>query len=288
MSRVYDEIMELIGADAFKNLIKKWDTLSSNMQKNQQKLPILLPDLLWVGNSGIGRTKLVTLMSEYLYSKGNLMDFYGDVKYLEFLLSYVPPSRPFDELQRLEEEIAAARGFRSDFRGVLLFDIDPWVDHYEELYFVSFMEYLAAHSDEWLVVLSVSQHSEEKLHKLEAFLSMYLRMDRLTLTLPKTQEFLRFIQNNLQVYGLSLDDSAQELLTQTLNDLRKNPYFDGFKTIKMLYQDIIYEHFSKPDAVPRMLTASDLGDFAPGSNYVKTIIQNAEKKRHIGYARWED
>ena len=87
MSKYYDEIMSLIGADEFKALIKKWDILSSNITRFPREQPILLPDLLCVGGSGVGKTKLIKLMSEYLYSKGNLVDFSGDGKFFEFLLT---------------------------------------------------------------------------------------------------------------------------------------------------------------------------------------------------------
>lgn len=288
MNRSYDEIMQLIGADEFKELIKKWDALSSNIRNNPHSLPRLLPNLLWVGNSGIGRTKLMSLMSAYLSSKGNLMDFYGDVKFFEFLLSYIPKDMPFTELQRLEDELAVAKGFRNEFRGAILIDIDPWVRHYDELYFVSFMEYLSAHSDKWIIVLSVSELPEEKLHNLEAFLLMYLRLDKVILSLPKTEDLCCFVSSVLDMYGLSLDPSAQELLLKTINELRENPYFDGFKTIEMLCQDIVYEHFSSSNATGTVLSSKDLTAFAPGSQYVKKAIKNSETMRRIGFNRGEE
>lgn len=288
MNRNYDEIMELIGADEFKDLIKKWDVLSSNIQNNARKMPRLLPNLLWVGNSGIGRTKLLTLMSAYLASKGNLLDFYGDVKSFEFLLSYIPKEQPFTELQRLEDELAMARGFRNEFRGVILFDITPWLKHYEELYFVSFMEYLSAHSNKWMIVLSVSELPEDKLQNLEAFLSMYLRLDRVTLSMPKTEDLYRFVTDALGEQGLELDESARRLLSGTIDQLRESPYFDGFKTIEMLCQDIVYEYFSSPNAADKTLTEQALAAFGPESNYVKKAIKNSEKTRRIGFGREEE
>lgn len=80
MNRNYDEIMELIGADELKELIGKWDVLSANIKNNACKMPRLLPNLLWVGNSGIGRTKLMSLMSADLASKGNLLGEVLDAK----------------------------------------------------------------------------------------------------------------------------------------------------------------------------------------------------------------
>lgn len=285
MNRYYDAIMDLAGMEEFKALIQKWDTLSGNIQKNPPSVPILLPDLLWVANSGVGKTKLIRLMSEYLHAKDNLVDFYGDVKFFEFLLNYVPKEAPFTELQRLMEEVSEAAGFRNEYRGAILIDIDGWVKHYEEPHFVSFMEYLSAHSDRWMIVLSVSE--QEGLHNLQAFLSMYLRLEKITLTLPKTGELFGFISENLQKYGLSLCADAQQLLHATIEALRENKYFDGFKTIKMLCQDIVYEHFSRDGATGGVLTAQNLAKFSADGDYVKTAIENAAKVHKIGFLNKE-
>lgn len=288
MNRYYDQIMQLMGAEAFKKLITKWEHLSFNLKKNPPDRPVLLPSLLWVGNSGIGRTKLMALMSEYLASKENLMDFYGDIKFFEFLLTYIPKNNPFTELQRLEDELDAAAGFRSEFRGAILIDINAWVNHYDEVYFVSFMEYLSAHRDKWMIVLSVSELPKEKLHNLEAFLSMYLRLEKVTLTLPETDELCGYVADKLDDYGLVLDESGQQLLLRTIDEFRQNKYFDGFNSINMLCQEIVYEHFSTDGIVDHVLSAQDLTEFAPESDYVKKVIHNSAKMHKIGFGREEE
>lgn len=288
MNRYYDQIMQLMGVEEFKAQIRKWDQLANNLKKNPPERPVLLPNLLWVGKSGVGRTRLMTLLSQFLASKESLMDFYGDAKFFEFLLGYIPKGNPFTELQRLEEELDAAAGFRSEFRGAILVDINAWVNHYEEQYFVSFMEYLAAHRDKWMIVLSVKELPKEKLHNLQAFLSMYLRLDKIHLTLPETDELCCYVAKKLDEYGLQLDEQAHALLRRTLDEFRNNQYFDGFNSINMLCQEIVYEHFSTPDFTDRVLTADDLKQFAPESDYVKKVIHNSVKMHKIGFGREED
>lgn len=290
MNRKFDEIMELLGAEPFKDLIRKWERLSGNLRQNPPDRPVLLPDLLWVGDSGTGKTKFINMMADYLCAKGNLMRFNGDVKCCEFLLDYVPREKPFLELQRLEDELAAAAGFRCEFRGVILVDIDLWINRFEEQYFANFMEYLAAHSEQWLVVLSVSRHKEEKIKNLEAFLSMYLRLERITLEMPDSQKLCGYVSDRLSGYGLALASGARELLTQTLEEMRSSKYFDGYKSVNMLCQEIVYRHFSAENAAQTTLTEADLQSFAKGSDYVKKAIDNAAavKMRKIGFDREED
>ena len=164
------------------------------MRTKPMNAPIILPDMLWVAQSGVGKTNLLKLMAEYLSSQNNLMEFYGDVKFFEFLLNYCPPNEYFSELQRLIDEIDNAAGFRNEFKGIVHIDINEWLDHFEEKHFVSLMEYLSSNSDKWLIVLSVYSDKKDKIHNLNAFLSMYLRIEKITLSFPKTEDLFEFMQ----------------------------------------------------------------------------------------------
>ena len=110
---------------------------------------------------------------------------------------------------------------------------------------------------------------------------MFLRLDKITLPLPRTEDLFAFVTRKLGEHGLTTDESAKELLLRTINELRANRYFDGYKTISMLCQDIVYEHFSSPTAGKSTLSAEDLDAFAPGSNYVKKAIKNSRNR--IGF-----
>ena len=282
MNRYYTNLMNLQEADELKHLINKWHTLSENLRNVPFTSPILLPDMLLIAKSGTGITSLLNNLAEYLHLQGNLMEFYGDVKFFEFLLSYCAPSQPFTELQRLMMEVDNAAGFRSEFKGIVHIDIDEWLYHYEEKHFVSFMEFLADHSDKWLIVLSVSTENEKEIHNLEAFITMFLRIEKVTLSLPKTESLFDDIQTKLYEYDLHLNEDAKVLLHATIESLRKNKYFDGYKTIRCLCQDIVYTIYSKGKAKSTILTAEMLSDFSVNSDYVKRTIVKMEKVNKIG------
>lgn len=282
MNQYYEEIMALRDADDFKSVVGRWQTLSENMKSLPTNAPVLLPDMLWVARSGVGKTELLRLMSEYLAAQGNLMDFYGDVKFFEFLLSYCSPREPFSELRRLMDEVYNAAGFRSEFRGIIHIDINEWLDHYEEPHFISLMEYLSSNSDNWLIVLTVYTENEEKLHNLISFLSMYLRIETMTLALPKTEDLFYYIENQLSQYGLTLADDAKKLLHDSIETIRKNKYFDGFKSIKMLCQDIVYSVYSEKGSAGACLTAEQISHFAADGEYVRRTVANIEKVSRIG------
>lgn len=282
IEQIFEKIMNLKEAEEFKKVIRKWKLLSENIKDRPMNAPVLLPDMLWVAKSGVGKTNLLKLASEYLYQCGNLMDFYGDVKFFEFLLSYCEPSAPFTELNRLMDEVKNAAGFRSEFRGIVRIDIDEWLDHFEEKHFITFMEYLSANSENWMIILSVAGGETRKLHNLEAFLSMYLRMEKVTLSLPKTNDLFEHIEGKLASYSLSLEEDAKKLLYDTIETMRKNKYFDGFKSINMLCQDIVYKIFSQGKVKKYSLDANALSDFSCDSEYVKRTVANIEKVGKIG------
>jgi len=283
MNQYYDKIMDLKEAEELKKVIAKWQTLSENIKQYPTDAPIILPDMLWVAKSGVGKTHLLRLISEYLDAQGNLMSFYGDVKFFEFILNYCSPDMHFTELERLIEEVKYAAGFRSEFKGIMRIDIDDWLTHFEEKHFISFMEYLSSNSDKWLIILSVSSDEEEKIHNLESFLSMYLRIEKITLSLPKTENLFEYIKRNLGAYGISLAEDAVELLYKTIEELRKNKYFDGFKSIKLMCQDIVYETYSKEYVENKVLCADDLKEFSAGSEYVKKTLKKIQKVNEIGF-----
>lgn len=282
MNQFYKAIMELKEAEEFKKVIMRWHTLSENMRTRPLKAPIILPDMLWVAKSGVGKTNLLNLMAEYLSQQDNLMEFYGDVKYFEFLLGYCNPNERFTELHRLIDEINDAAGFRNEFKGIVHIDIKEWINHFEERHFVSLMEYLSANSDNWLIVLSVDSDNQSKIHNLTAFLSMYLRIERVTLSFPKTKDLFGGIEDMLKQYGLTLQDDAKKLLFGTIEKLRNNKYFDGFRTIIKLCQDIVYDVYSNESVETLALSAQMLEKFSADSAYVKKMIANIERVNRIG------
>ena len=240
MNITYRKIMAQNGLTEFKDLIRKWESLAKNIENRPCGVPIILPDLFLVSRSGTGRTFLLKLLSEYLTEKQTLMDFYGDVSYFEFMLNYCSPEEHFSEIQRLMTEVDNAAGFRSEYRGIIYIDIDEWRDHFEEKHFVSFMEYLSDNSDEWLVVLSVSDDEKEQTDALEAFVSSYIRIERIEIEQPTLWDLTAYAKKMLDAYGIRLKPEAEKVISEAIGVLRGNKYFDGYKTVKMLCEDIAY------------------------------------------------
>lgn len=283
MTMCYKKIMSQNGLTEFKALIEKWETLSENLSDKPSGVPIILPDLFLVSRSGTGRTYFLRLLSEYLADKPNLMDFYGDVKYFEFMLNYCEPNEYFSEIQRFMTEINNAAGFRSEYRGIVYIDVDEWREHFEEKHFVSFMEYLSDNSDDWLVVLSVSDDKPEQVKQMEAFASAYIRIERITIEPPTVQELTQYAQKLLEGYGITLISQTEKVLSGSIGELCNNKYFDGYKTVKMLCEDIAYSLYTDGFRNDKGLIPSDLSKFAKDSEYIQRILVKIEKINRIGF-----
>ena len=270
-SSVIEEIRKQKGLDDFKNLVARWDVLSQNMTAVPGRVPIILPDIFLVSRSGAGRTHFLKLLTSYLEEKGNLIDFYGDVKYFEFMLSYCAPERDFTEIQRLMQEVSNAGGFRSEYRGIIFIDLEEWNGHFEEKHFISFMEYLSANSDDWLIVLSVSGKSLEEVTVAESVISSFLRTERINIEEPTASELIAYVERKIAAYGLTLKLDAKELIFDSFKVLCRNKYFDGYKTAKILAQDIAYYAYSSESCVT-LLSREDVYAFRHDGEYIQKMM----------------
>lgn len=283
MSQAYQKILSQTGFSEFKALIKKWEALSDNISEKPSDVPIILPDLFLVSHSGMGRTYFLKLLAEYLSEKPNLMDFYGDLQFFEFALNYCAPNEYFSEIQRLMNEVSNAAGFRSEYRGIVYIDVDEWRGHYEEKHFLSFMEYLSDNSDAWLVVLSVSDNDPEQIKQMEALISAYVRIEKVTIEAPTVKEFSEYAESLLSAYGIVLMREAEQLLSESIAVLCDNKYFDGYKTVKMLCEDIAYEMYIKGFEKGKDLPREALAEFSHNGDYVQRMIAKIEKTKRIGF-----
>ncbi len=263
-------------------LLKKWDVFSSNIDKKPVDMPIIIPDMLWKTPAGIGKTHLLNLIAEYLHEKNNIMSFYGDVKFFEFYLEYCEPNMPFKEIQRLMNEVQVAAGFRNEYRGMIHIDVSEWVGRAREKHFLTFLEYLSENSDNWLIVLSMPKKENKDSKEMEAIINSYLRVETIVLDMPETEVFVDVCCEYLSRYDIILLGNARELIEKTIDRLKENEYFDGFKTIGRLCQDIVYYVYSREKSVKKLLTAVDLKDFSSDSNYTAYIIENSKGK--IGFS----
>jgi hypothetical protein len=180
-------------------------------------------------------------------------------------------------------EVRIAAGFRNEYRGIAYIEIDEWIEHCQEKHFLDFLEYLSDNSDKWLVVLSISKAKKEKIDELRGVLSAFLRTESITINAPSAAEFARYLYDMISAYGLDVEQEARDILVKTVKVLAKTKYFDGYKTMKMLAQDIVYSVFSNGKNKDTV-TLDDVKEFSEESEYVTRTLKNiAAAKQRIGF-----
>ena len=284
MNTYYEQLLNYNGADELIEVVKKWEIISQNIIQRPINVPIILPDLFLYTQSGYGKTKLLSLLAEYIDSKKNLMTFYGDVKFLEFKLNYCKPDYVFNEIYRFLETIQVAAGFRNEFKGIVRINISEWVGHHKEKYFLDFLQLLKNNTSNWLIILSISNIKEnEKTKEMESVISMFLRIESVTLHMLSDKELAEYASSFLMKYGFELDDGAKSVLENSIEVLRKNEYFNGLSTIEDMCNDIAYLLFSEQTMTDRIITADMLADFSSESEYIKRTIMKIKHTVTLGF-----
>ena len=283
MNKYGEEILKMKGAEELHALIGRWETLAANLKGRTFGAPIVLPDLIMYTGHGFGNSMILSLLAEYLDSKMVLMDFSGDVKLFEFAMNYCPPEQPFRELARLMDSVRSAAGYRNEFKGLVRISLDQWVGHHSEKYFFELMEYLAAHTYNWMIVLTLSKKPDEATKMLEATASMFLRTEVIHMHLPGARSLAEYADEYIRQFGISFDASAIDVLTESIEKLSHIKHYHSYRTVEMLCNDIVYRILSDGALLTTVLSAEDVRYFSADSEYIRKTETEDKKRSALGF-----
>lgn len=270
----YDQIMSLKGLSSFKEVIERWQRFSENITRYQAKQSLVLPDLVWISDNGIDKTGLLSLLTNYLDESENMVEFYGNVKYFEYYLEYVPDKTNFHEIQKLAEKIRDAAGFRSEYKGLLSIELGEWVGHFHEENFINLLKFLATMDNDIMFIFNIHNYDPEAVEQLMKVLVLFFRIEVIEMTLPDSEELGIYIKNDIQEYGLNLDPEAEAMVIATVNKLREDQYFAGYQMLDRLAADIVYSVYTSTPPYDGIVTKGMISAFAPDGMYVSELIQN--------------
>lgn len=270
----YDQIMSLKGLSGLKDVVERWQRFSENIDRFQAKRGLVLPDLVWIADNGIDKTGLLALLTNYLDEADNMIEFYGNVKYFEYYLEYVPEKNNFHEIQKLAEKIRDAAGFRSEYKGLLSIELGEWVGHFHEENFVNLLKFLATMDDDIMFIFNIHNYDPEAVEQLLKTLVLFFRIEVIEMGLPDSDELGSYVKNEIQEYGLNLDNEAEEMVVSTVNKLREDQYFAGYQMLDRLAADIVYSVYTSTPPYDGIVTKGMISAFAPDGMYVSELIQN--------------
>ena len=270
----YDQIMALKGLSGFKDVIERWQRFSENLTRFQAKKGLVLPDLLWVCDNGIDRSNLLKLLTQYLDSSQNLVEFYGNVKYVEYYLEYIPDRTNFHEIEKIAEKIRDAAGFRSEYKGILSIEVGEWVGHFKEENFINIMKYLSSMDDDIMFIFNIHNYDPKAVEQLMQLLVLFFRIEVIEMELPDSEELASYIKGEISGYGLNLDAEAEAMVVSSVNKLREDQYFAGYEMLDRLAEDIVYSVYTSTPPYDGVVTKGMISAFAPDGMYVSELIQN--------------
>jgi len=280
--KCFRDIQSLIGMDELKTKVENLHRFKENKDKHAI-MDVTLPNFLWIAKRGGGVTTCVNVLAEYLYHE-KIIEFTGDVKYLEFKLSYMPNDDMFSELTRLNNTISEIAGHHRYFRGIICLNIDEWVEHTKEPNFYKLLDYISNKNDKILAILYVHNQDKKIIENLESDLSSHIRFEPLWLRFPNTDELLELIDTKyFQRDGFYLSTDAKNILRESIEEIVKGKNFNGFHTVKQLANDIIYNLLTA-DMNDFEISADELAAFKKDSAYVKRIKAFVGNTKVMGFS----
>jgi len=270
----YREIMALHGMDDFKETIDQWNRLSQNVEKFHAKQKLVLPNLLWAADNGLDRENLLMLLTNFMYTSGHLLAFYGNVRCLEYFMDYVPADKECHEIEKMAEKIRDAAGFRSEYHGILSIDVSEWVGHFEDPYFIDVMKFLQTMDDDITYVFQIPNINPQAVEQLTRLLVLFFRIQVIRMKLPDSEELCNYIRKEISEFGLNLDRDSEEMIIATVNRLREDQYFAGYDMLDRLAADIVYSVYTSAPPYDGVVTKDMISAYAPDGIYVSELIQN--------------
>jgi hypothetical protein len=147
--------------------------------------------------------------------------------------------------------------------------------------------YIENKNDRILAIFCAHTDNKRTIENIESSILSYVRLETIPLRFPNTDELIRFIEENyFKKYNFYLTADAKTLLSDSINEIIDGKYFNGFKTIIQLSNDIIYSLLeSKIDNYE--ISAGMLSKFKKDSVYVKRI-KTSIGKTGIGFSSKEE
>ena len=279
--KLYNEIMELHGADEFKEKVRLLRVFQKNRVKYSAEY-VTIPNYLWIARRGGGVSTCIDAFAEYLYAE-NIIEFNGLVKYFEFKLAYIATGEFFSELTRLNNTISEIAGHHRYYRGLACLHIDEWQGHANEEYFYKTLDYLASKNDKIKVVFCINTKDKRLIEGIESVIASRLRLETVLFKFPDVNELVDYIEAKyFEKQGFHLTEGAEKLLRESIRAISKGKHFHGFVTVRQLAKDILY-HLLVSDIRSQKISADMLCDFSEDSAYIKRLKTFVNAKSVIGF-----
>ena len=114
------------------------------------------------------------LADEFRYLSPN--DFAGEKRYVYYKMNYVEPFKEFNELKKLQIAVKTVTGMRANFKGIVAIDVQEWMSHFKEDYFLITLKFLHDQlQNGWRYVFTVGNRDKLECKQLIVILARYFK-----------------------------------------------------------------------------------------------------------------
>ncbi len=143
--------------------------------------------------------------------------FSGDKNIFPFEVRYTPPfDKCFTELKRLQGTAAGNAGYRSEYKGYIMIDMNSFLRHETENYTDITLKFLCDSNDAWSYIFIVDTTRTKAAMELVRKILSLLRCRVIDCTEICGVSENRFIVQMCETYGLECSRSLQSFLAQAI------------------------------------------------------------------------
>ena len=292
-TQVIDGMNMLAGLTEFKAYMNELDAIRPYMSKWGGRADFPVQHLLFAVDPGNGCSTAAKILHEYLRESGlngKSASDYQDYKYKEMEFSKYPDDSNYfvtsEYMKALPDEINEASP------GVLLIDIEQWLNHLESDLFTDLLDLCWDLRSKITFIFKVPYLDEGALARVHSRLDDIINV-RLIHFHPYTDEELsEAVISHLHDFGINWDKSTLSHLRFILTEERNDRRFHGMQTISKLGTEFVIAKARNAslklnNAPPDIFTDEDFdiktleNDERPGFEQLDELIGLTEVKRRI-------
>ncbi|MBR4223878.1 MAG: AAA family ATPase [Oscillospiraceae bacterium] len=260
----YGKIMDLIGADEFKAVVKEIGDSAKGFKDNRLLEVFADRCYLFSVSDGYGMTTYLRLFTEFLEETGLYVSAKAS-KYGNSMSKSTEEHLPSDPK---DEDFKIIVGKITEGQGrVICIDISEWITKLYDAAFTALLKAIVSPENRSIVIFRVPFIAKDVLLRVKAALDRYLPAVT-TISVPPLvpEELDRCAMDILNSMDYTMDDDAWELFDAKIMQVKNDASFYGFNTVKKVVKEIlILKQVSNVNkgTQDKVISASDIRDIVP-------------------------
>ncbi len=231
---------ELIGMQSCKDWLEELELLATK-QGNLVKQSGILNKIAYLFsiNRGNGLSTVIEMAANIL-KKHDMIAFHGACPVYEFNMPYCGPGEQFHALNAFLEGLQKRSTRESFFRGIVVMNIEEWVDHVEESKFSELLTLAAELQESILFVFRIPYLEDTAVQGVQRRLDDLFTTRTMRVAPPTNEQYFEFFKQQFPGYGIDVNPSAYAVFCEKLALEKSDGKFYGYNTIRKICDEVLY------------------------------------------------